>query len=410
MADKKADIRRKHIIEKLLSEKSISYDYIMSNFHISERSMQQDIRELTKQGYDIKGVKAVKGYILKNDGLSDYYEPANTQNIRMLYVLRIIEGHRNGLSLDELYEIMYSKRDEVETVANKKTLKSTLNDMVSKRLLKKNKDRYVTSVNAPVQVSMSTTEAMDTLNLLETFSKGNPFEDTLMDVKKKLLIALFNDDEDDGEEFSDYVVYKKDYSTAGMLSTYLEELNSYPFENKGLLIKYRTKDGLQINTVFYIGNVVYSVDKDRLYIVGENDNGMQIIIHYKSIEHIETIDADNTVFQNEFYTSIVNDMFAISLDPAEEVEVIFDNVFRIKEKLLRLTANRPNGSLAEEDDRLIYRDKVSGLLDLAAYLRRFGSACEVIKPLELRMMMRNTAVRTLEAYKSLNESVGDLNE
>ena len=410
MAEKKADIRRKQILEKLISQESVSYDYIMEHFNISERSMQQDIKELIKQGYDIKGVKAHRGYVLRNEKKSEYYEPANAKNIRMLYILEIIWNHKDGITLDEIYDAMTSNSDIVETVANKKTLVTTVEDMVSKKIVKKNRNRYVISVNAPVRLAMSTSRAMDTLNVLETFSKGDPFEETLLEVKRKLLIALFNDDEDEDEAASDYVVYKKDYSTAGKLPEYLTELNTYPFENKQLYLTYKTNDGAEIHVSFSIGNIVYSVDKDRLYLIGENEENTPMIIHYDSIKSIEVSDETNCIFQNEFYTSIVNDMFSISLDQPSEVEVVFDNVFRIKEKLQRVVSNRVNATLTDHEDKLIYKDRISGLYDFAGYLRRFGSACEVISPPELRQMMKNTAVRTLEAYKSLSEGGGDIYE
>ena len=87
------------------------------------------------------------------------------------------------------------------------------------------------------------------------------------------------------------------------------------------------------------------------------------MIHWKSIEKIETTDRENDIFQNRFYTEITDAMFSISLDPIVHVKVQFEDVFQIRQKLSHLKINRPNSVITYEDDKLIYEDDISGIYD-----------------------------------------------
>lgn len=100
---------------------------------------------------------------------------------------------------------------------------------------------------------------------------------------------------------------------------------------------------------------------------------------------------------------MVEDMFEISVEPAQDVIVEFDIIFLIKEKLMRLCSNRRNVELEEMDGKLIYRNRVSVMYDLAAYFRNLGYYCKVIAPIELRNMMIDSARKILDSYKELEQ-------
>lgn len=400
---KKGELRRQNILNDLIHNECCTYQYLMETYQISERAMQLDVKELCKQGYKIKGIKAKQGYVLdKQVGAQSggYFESADAQKIRMLFIMLILQSSTKGLTAVEIMERL--KEHNYDGVsADAKTIQTALGEMETARMIAAFEDRYVVSTNAPIQLALSTTDAIELLNLLETCSKGHHYEKALYEIRKKLTIALFN--ESDEEEIpTAYVVYNKKYETAENLSGILEELNRYPFEKKELMITYRNRMKETLTIRYKVGNVVYSVDKDRLYLIGERD-GVPAIIHWNSIEKIEVSDKENDIFRNPFYTEITEAMLSVSLEPIMHVKVQFDNMFQIQQKLAHLKINRPKAVISYEDDKLIYEDEISGLYDFASYLRRFGSGCKVLEPKELRDIMRESAERILGAYEALLE-------
>lgn len=407
MAKMKAgEARRQSILNDLLQNECCTYEYLMEKYQISERSMQADIKELCKQGYKIKGVKAKQGYVLQkeeseNTTQKGYFEASDAQKIRKLFLMLVLQNSSSGYDIAELVRLMHKyNHDGIQ--ADLKTIQTALNELIDARMVALVNDKYVLSSNAPLQLALTSTDAIDLLNLLETCTKGHHHEQILNQIRKKLTIALFNEPEDENIPSPAYVVYNKSYENAGKLDSMLEGLNQYPFEEKVLLIEYKNRGG-QINKIsFAVGNVAYSVDKDQLYLLGECQEE-RLIIRYNSILKIEVTDQKNTIFRNEFYCDIIESMFAISVEDPVHVKVEFDNIFAIKEKVNRLILNRPKASLTENGTTLCYEDEVSGLADFASYLRRYGSSCRVIEPESLKNLMKVSAQRILDAYKKLED-------
>jgi len=403
---KSGEVRRQSILNDLLQNECCTYEYLMDTYQISERSMQLDIKELCKQGYKIKGVKAKQGYVLRKDDTESiepkgYFESSDAQKIRKLFLMLILQNSTTGYTVAELGKLL-QKYNHDGVQADLKTIQTALNELADARMVAIVNDKYVISGNAPLQLALTSTDAIDLLNLLETCAKGHHHEQILGQIRKKLTIALFNEPEDDSVPSSAYVVYNKSYENAGKLETLLDELNQYPFEEKVLMIEYRNR-AQQINKIpFAVGNIVYSVDKDQLYLLGECQ-GNRLIIRYSTILKIEVTEQQNNIFRNTFYSDIVENMFSISVEDPVHVKVEFDNIFAIREKLNRLLMNRPNASLTESEESLCYEDEISGITDFAGYLRRYGYNCRVIEPESLRNLMRESAQRILDAYKRLEE-------
>lgn len=403
MAGMKAgDKRRLSILKDLQENECCTYEYIMNTYQISERSMQADIKALCKQGYLIKGVKAKQGYILKdapgkkNQG---YYETTDAQKIRKLFIMLILQNS-NGYTIERiLHELQKYNLDSI--TADIKTVRAALEELIEERMLVCNNDVYIVSTMAPIQLALNTSEALEVLNLLEACSKGHHYQSTLNDIRRKFTIALFNEPEEEYTS-SAYVVYNKKYEEAEKLDNILAELNRYPFEKKQLEITFVNQKGLEITGVFSIGNIVYSVEKDRVYLIVEREE-TPYIIYYGSVKEIKPTEVENTVFQNDFYRKITDSMFSISIDPPVHVKVEFDNRFQIKDKLSKLLANRTNASIEVNGDCLIYEDEISGLNDFARYLRRYGYSCRVIEPEILKDKLLESAERILEAYARLEE-------
>lgn len=425
---KKGDVRRQSILNDLLNQDCCTYEYLMEHYDISERSMKSDIKELCKQGYKIKGVKAKRGYVLtqEQETVLQYYESSDLQKIRKLFILQILQNSYNGHTLNEIAKLLEdyncngieeieTKKDVRKSKKDNTTIKNALKELVEAKMAVaiEYKDeegkqfaptRFFISANAPLQLAFSETEAMEILNLLETCSKGHHHEKILEEIQKKLKIALWFDTEDEKKTSSAYVVYNKSYETAKKLDELLQELNRYPFEKKVLQVTYVNRLREEVNIAFAVGDVVYSVDKDKLYLLGEGQ-GTPLIIQYSTITKIEVTNEENKVFRNRFYANMVNDMFSISIEKPEFVQVEFVDIFAVKEKMRRLLINRPNAKLYEKDGKVYYEDYISGIHDFAAYLRRYGSSCKVIQPQSLRELMKESAKRILDNYERLEEEL-----
>ena len=405
MAKMKAgEARRQNILKDLLQNDCCTYEYLMNTYQISERSMQLDIKELCNQGYKIKGIKAKQGYVLTKEEAQEakgYFESSDAQKIRKLFLMLILQNSSCGYTTSELRkQLQKFNHDGIQ--ADLKTIQTTLNELEEARMVVSMDGKYFISGNALMQLALTSSDAIELLNLLETCSQGHHHEQVLKQIQKKLTIALFNEPEDEDISPSAYVVYNKSYENAGKLGVLLEKLNQYPFEKKVLKIEYRDRSQ-QIHTIlFSVGNVVYSVDKDRLYLLGESDD-KRLIIQYGSIEKIEPTEQNNMVFRNKFYCDVVEYMFSISVDEPVHVKVEFDNVFAIREKCNRLLQNRPYASITEDGPVFYYEDEVSGIYDFAGFLRRFGYNCRVLEPENLRNIMKESAQRILNAYKQLEE-------
>ena len=91
---KSGEARRQSILNDLLNNDCCTYEYLMNTYQISERSMQLDIKELCKQGYKIKGIKAKQGYVLNKEEVEEpkgYFEASDAQKIRKLFLMLILQ-------------------------------------------------------------------------------------------------------------------------------------------------------------------------------------------------------------------------------------------------------------------------------------------------------------------------------
>ena len=75
------------------------------------------------------------------------------------------------------------------------------------------------------------------------------------------------------------------------------------------------------------------------------------------------------------------------------------NCFNIKERLEKMAANRKFAKLDISEDKIVYRDTVRGLSDVARYLRGFGRSCKVNKPEKLKQMMIESNDKVIEMYE-----------
>ena len=161
-----------------------------------------------------------------------------------------------------------------------------------------------------------------------------------------------------------------------------------------------------------------------MYVIGKNmggenipDNLPYIIINLKNISGIsETSDA-NLHFNSEYFQSVFEYMFSISVEKPVDVIVDFERFANIERKTSYLKKQRSHTNIIKNTEKnyeteellseaelsfgkntIRYKDKISGLSDFANYLRQFGSSVKVVEPQELKEKMLFSVKRTLERY------------
>ena len=115
---------------------------------------------------------------------------------------------------------------------------------------------------------------------------------------------------------------------------------------------------------------------------------------------VSALSDENECYMSEKFQSIMEKMFGATYDHQEyEVLVHFAKFGSIPEKIKQLSGTRRYSTLYEEDEKLVYTDRIIGLSEFAAYLRQFGKSCEVISPQILRDEMAKSPERVLKRYK-----------
>ena len=216
----------------------------------------------------------------------------------------------------------------------------------------------------------------------------------------------------DGFEEHDSFLPNKNYIVHGRRNKFdeatnkaYEKLNDYPYQARKLDISYNTKDkGVMTVKEFSVGLVVYSTEKNRMYLLGELDD-KRIIIAVDSIIECKTTEKKNTIYNSKLYReTIFNEMFSVSVDDLEDVEVLFDNTDSIRFKIEVLKTKRPDGNITYNEDSktFIYKDKIRGMADFASYIRQFSRGALPLKPESLRKSLSDSTQRVIDNYKEVH--------
>lgn len=214
------------------------------------------------------------------------------------------------------------------------------------------------------------------------------------------------DFEKDQTRWKNYFIYGKKYTQFKQLQSLLKKLKLLPYQEKLLIFTYKTQTDDTISVMLATGLLVYSLEKDKLYVIGNSIlTGEDIIINLASVLSIETTEFRNLHFQSSYYLQLYESMFSISIEKPVKVVIEFEYIFNIPLKLQQLAIQRKKAKIVTKNNKLIYTDEISGLNDFANYLRRFGKSFRVIEPLELREKMEFSARRALNRYEK--ESFSD---
>lgn len=297
---------------------------------------------------------------------------------------------------------------ESEYVAIKATqLHNLLAALAEAGILKwdgKNSPYYATGKLVPPLLKLDEDEFYELKDNLESISPGHPYYNQLQQVYEKLNFVCGDVDYQNNEA---YLVQGKSYFQFQKIRPLVYKFINVNFANKIISFDLRDKQGNVLKKYFAVGMLVYSVDKDKLYMFGHNADAvgqikkMSTPIDVANIDNLREENGVNMVFENQEYQEIYRNMLSVSIEKAEEVEIEVEHKFNNLAKLEQLKRQRALAKIAVKGDTIIYTDKVSGLADFANYLRTFGKRFKVVKPLKLRKMIINGTMRNLKMYEEL---------
>ena len=398
----KVDIRRQSILKYISENKTVSTKQLLEYFNIRKATLSEDITALKSQGAPIN---TTRGFVsIEYDTKSaNYYEKISNSTIRQWLILYILTRNHKPMTFAAL-------KDEYENYNYGYCSIDTLHKDLQ-ALQANNYIHYSDSKHTYKLTNKYNHYLICNVDNLEPFCEkyasqieSNPNALELKRFHNTAKVMLFGFDDDDSyQPNQNYIVHGKRNLLDEVTKNAYERLNLYPYEARKLDITYKTKDGIITAEEFSVGLVVYSIEKNRMYLLGEI-NDKKIIIAIDTIIEYKTTKKRNTIYNSSTYMDIFNEMFSISVDDLESVEVIFDNRDHIRHKLDVLKSKRPNSHLTicEENDTLVYTDKLRGIYDFASYVRQFGRGALVTKPESLHKQMLESAEKIINNYKEVH--------
>ena len=398
----KVDIRRQNILKHISENKTVSTKQIMELFNIKKATLSEDITALKSQGVPLI---TTRGFVSIEDNKSsaNYYEKISNSTIRQWLILFILSQSNKPITFKTIqeeyqnYNYGYCSTDslhkDLQTLQANNYIHYSDNNHTYKLTNKYN--HYITPLydNLEPFCEKYASQIESNPNALEL----KRFHDTA-----KIMLFGFEDD-DSYQPNENYIVHGKRNLLDEATKKAYDELNLYPYEARKLDITYNSKDGIITAEDFSVGLVVYSIEKNRMYLLGEILD-KKIIIAVDTITKYNTTKKRNTIYNSPEYMKIFNEMFSVSVDDLETVEVIFDNRDHIRYKLDVLKSKRPNSqiTLDKENDTLIYTDKLRGISDFASYIRQYGRGAVATKPEYLHTQMLESAERIIKNYKEVH--------
>ncbi len=434
--DKSIKKRRIEILGMLL-ERPYTYDELAVLYGQSIRTIKGDIKALQDSGCNILRHEKGVGYIIPEDSKSVckrlldgkdeniIYKRTTKNNVDKSIVLLLLQRSMRGLSLDEITDGYYLLSDprffdaeymedgipfrETKEYSNeKRSLKNILDNLIEDGIIEynSNEKKYIVSEteNSKIILNMSVDDVESYLYAIKAFGSTYTFKDKLIEIEKRLSAYINDTDLSDSD---DYIVVGNKTNSNPNIIRKIEMFETVPYDKYAIKISVKGKC-----LIVKIGMIVYSVDKDKLYIIGKVKKEKYKIIDVEDISgEIEAVkDQKNDLYKNEEYLMIYNEMFSVSAEPLEHVVVEVDDYGNIKKKFENLIVRRNRGVNSSHnkgakisvvsDGKFVYEDDIRGLSDFAKYLRKFGRSIHVIAPDRLKNMMINDINRSIENYRN----------
>ena len=393
----KVHIRRQKILEFIQNKETVSTKELLEAFQIKKATLSEDIAALKSQGIPLE---TSYGTVSLNAGHSaNYYEKITFATIRHWVILLIMS--RSRLSLN--FETLYTEYEKLTGDCSIDTLHKDLQYLQKEGYIFLNSNNFTYSSTGKYHTFIS-----PSMEELDNFcyhyaqkTESHPIDLELSRVHK-IATILNCGFEDSGvfEKNDTYIVHGKrnllDSNSRDLLDRFLASSH----QTNILSIRYITNKGKEITCDFSVGLIVYSIEKNKLYLLGET-SCHRTVIALDSIQEWTATGKANLIYASSLYYQIYQEMFAISVEDPCPVRVRFINQPFIYEKVKNLHTNRSLSTfqLSDDNSEIVYTDTIRGLSDFSTYLRQFGRSVIVDEPQTLREQMIHSAEMIIANYK-----------
>ena len=395
----------------------LSYAELEALLGKKKRTIAADVEELRTSGSHIK-IKNNKLY-LQNKGR--VISHSNKQTVRRIALL--IQADQEALTKQMIVHRKCTKLFAKKTnaaLSNKrvdmrdKTKAADVKALCDAGMLYENREKYLLDWNAPKNVYFKDYEFEIIYQAIKENSEGYVYRKTLRDVADQVQDAMQYKLLYDEQDFvsSNTIIEKKQISDT-VMDHLITMFRNIDFRKHVLRVAYRLSEDQIVQREIAVGMFIYSIDHAKVYLLGKEYAAdcyeENTILDVQKIEHVTACEQKHAYYLSSEFFGIYNEMYSVSIEPCQDVEVIFDDVFNIREKIERLADSRVYASISVQDGKIFYTDKIRGINDFAKYLRGFGMSCKVIKPDNLVEKLYHSACRIYELYQNEEDDENGLN-
>lgn len=402
----KPDERQQKIVTILSQKGEVTREFLMKELGIKSRTLMYDLAALEKKGFVIKKSPGRPDGTLRLHKCNIYYEDMAKLTIRKWTILNILQRHKHPQNIDGIIKNYNSIIGE--SILCQDTIQATLDKMIQENLVIKeeeNKENIYLPNHNSVVIGLKEDSLVDIFFDLSNYYQGSYYKNQLIALQKKFS-SYWEQPDTSADWRPPYYTMSKHPSTISDIQNYLDKLLKYRFQTNILKFQYASSDNSDNNvnySSFQTGKLIYSENKDKMYLLGKFKHDAKLILDIKRIlfDTMEETPQKNTYYDRQEYQNMVNEMFDISTEEPESIQLQFKNNPVIYDKINRLKKNRKELATIDcNGSSIIYKDKIRGISDMANYLRQFGSDVQVLEPLKLRKKMQESAERTLNNYNT----------
>lgn len=399
---------------------------------------------------NVKNALVLEGYPL-HSRISDktiHYDPSvNCQNHsqpslppikqadlrRAFLIISLSALQQNHVDLDYIpQDLLYQKiHNDLYTdyalACKSNRFQADLKYLVSCQFLEKRKTSYRIAKACPTMYQNSYKHISDVVSLIDLLGFSFTDKKNLFHIQKILKGALTQTSSRTNDSYLTTVGGNSITYTS--LANVRKKLDGVDYINHALEITYpisKNSDELE-QFLFQTRLLYYSYELDSFYFIGnkivDQEHFSDTILNLEYVEEIHESATVNSQYCNRLSSNSVlskayqNSLYSFSLDKPFEVEIEFDlsddsNGF-YRQLLIQFEQARLDGLSYKQElfypavsdvsnTKIVYKDSLNNLHELANFLRRFGERVTVISPQSLSDKRAESAQRALTRYGILD--------
>lgn len=404
MASKESiNIRRKKLLDRLSDGTAATIEELMVIGNAKKRTILDDISNLRKSGNVIEIVNGIA--TLKE--CTDVVIKSSKSVMRKVRIIAILDKY-NGATKEKLLKSIVSciidfgydeerKKQKLDT--ERKNLDNDLKSLITEGMVQEENGLYKTTILMPKAIQL---EDKSVLTLYETIvndASSVSYGSVLCNIARKIEEALQYKLYSDSKKITQSVLIQDNKEKIDKYESILKKIFKLPFKTKMLSFEAMNRYGTTYKQMIAVEKIVYLSDTGRLYLIGqEHEVPRRGIVEFSRILNVEATELENSVYDNDEINEICSSMLRISTEMPHTISIELEDTEYIREKLISLTENRKDSTISFVKGKIIYRDRVRGIDDMAKFVRGFGAQCIVHEDEELRNRIIESSRKVLERY------------